>query len=159
MKNQKGFTLIELLITIAIVGILVSTALPSYMDFTAKARVTEMVAGLRSTMPEMSMYLAENGAYPNAHEYRQSDSRKILKAINVKYNMPRAHNYRSIEGGRLSPTVIRLSVSGRINSHNGWVRMILDKDGQVRAVYTNFPQKWTTSEVISESEFNNMWNG
>jgi type IV pilus assembly protein PilA len=65
-KVQKGFTLIELMIVVAIIGILAAVAIPSYQNYTLKAKFTEVVnaASPYKTGIELAV---QNGdaAFPN----------------------------------------------------------------------------------------------
>ena len=66
MKNkQQGFTLIELMIVVAIIGILASIAIPSYMDYTIRAQISEgLVLSAGAKMASIEYYV-ENGDWPN----------------------------------------------------------------------------------------------
>ncbi len=65
-KNKKGFTLVELVVVIAILGILAGIAVPRFMDATATARGSRIVADLRTLDSAATMYYAKTGAYPAA---------------------------------------------------------------------------------------------
>ena len=58
-----GFTLIELLVVMAIIGILLSIALPSYSSYIKKARRTEAKTTLMQTAQFMQRFYAANDSY------------------------------------------------------------------------------------------------
>ena len=63
-KIHNGLTLIELMIVIAIIGVIASIALPSYQDYTEKARVTLAVADIASIAIKAEAYWNDERAYP-----------------------------------------------------------------------------------------------
>jgi type IV pilus assembly protein PilA len=58
-RNSKGFTLIELLIVIAIIGILAAIALPAYMDYTKKTRLSECTNAMGSIKTGLTSWVSE----------------------------------------------------------------------------------------------------
>ncbi len=61
-KQQQGFTLIELMIVVAIIGILAAIAIPSYNDYTKKARFSEVLSLSNAYKTAVSVCYANTGA-------------------------------------------------------------------------------------------------
>jgi type IV pilus assembly protein PilA len=62
-KAQQGFTLIELMIVVAIIGILASIAIPSYQNYTRKARFTEVVMAATAPKSAVEVCAQTTGAF------------------------------------------------------------------------------------------------
>lgn len=63
-KRSRGFTLIELMITVAIIGILVSIALPSYSSYVQRAQRVNARNTLIQTAQWMERAATSTGTYP-----------------------------------------------------------------------------------------------
>ena len=62
-RFTKGFTLIEMMIAVAIIGILMAIALPSYRDYVTRARLTDAFTGLASVQPAAEQYWANGRTF------------------------------------------------------------------------------------------------
>lgn len=62
-KPSEGFTLIELMITVVIIGILASIALPSYSSYIARARRADARTQLTQAAQFMQRFYSANDSY------------------------------------------------------------------------------------------------
>jgi type IV pilus assembly protein PilA len=80
MRKKEGFTLIELMIVVAIVGILAAIAIPAYLDYTVKTKITEVTTAMDALAQSASEYHAARGEFPAA-TYGIAD----LAAVSTEY--------------------------------------------------------------------------
>ena len=68
-KNNKGFTLVEILVVVAIVGILVAIAVPSYRFILDSARRTSSIGALDVVKTELEAYAGDMMGYPSSIDF------------------------------------------------------------------------------------------
>lgn len=72
-RDQKGLTLIESMMVFAIIGILVTIAIPpayqAYEDSVAREQVTEALSLLEAAKPPITEFYSDNGRWPTKPEF------------------------------------------------------------------------------------------
>jgi len=122
--RQGGFTLVELMITIVIVGILASVAIPLYKGYTKRAIASEADAALGAIRTALRVYYAENNAYPNYSGWRRVPTIGVdvtTEDLTGKYFTERDYRYRKAGRGYVVRATGRGKAAGikRQIDHNG----------------------------------------
>ena len=66
-NKEKGFTLIELMIVVAIIGILAAVAIPAYMTYIQKSKLTSLVfPGMHAIETNIGLRYATQNAMPGS---------------------------------------------------------------------------------------------
>jgi general secretion pathway protein G len=76
---QRGFTLIELLVVMAIIGTLLTIAVPRYFHSIDRSKEAVLHQNLALTRQALDKYFGDNGKYPDALE--DLVTKKYLRSI------------------------------------------------------------------------------
>jgi general secretion pathway protein G len=77
--RRRGFTLIELLVVLAILGILLTLALPRYFSSVDKSKEAVLKENLTQMRDAISRYHADRGRYPDTLDSLATD--KYLRKV------------------------------------------------------------------------------
>ncbi|WP_054701659.1 prepilin-type N-terminal cleavage/methylation domain-containing protein [Desulfosarcina cetonica] len=64
--DHRGFTLIELMVVVAIMGVLVAIATPSFLSYRERARVAVAIVDIQNIQVAIENFYIDNNAYPNS---------------------------------------------------------------------------------------------
>lgn len=75
--TQRAFTLIELMVTVAIIGVLGSIAMPAYQDYQGEAKALQAISDIQNIEQRLEVYYSSgNNKYPPSLAEANAD--KIL---------------------------------------------------------------------------------
>jgi type IV pilus assembly protein PilE len=84
-RRAAGFTLVELLIAVAIMGILVAVAYPSYLESIRKGRRAEAISALTTLQQAQERFRANSPKYGNLNAPANAETLTNLPALTLKH--------------------------------------------------------------------------
>jgi prepilin-type N-terminal cleavage/methylation domain-containing protein len=65
MRTKRGFTLIELMIVVAIIGVLAAIAIPAYLDYTNRSKMSQVLIVFDAVAQGATEYHSALGFFPD----------------------------------------------------------------------------------------------
>ncbi|WP_372882286.1 type IV pilin protein [Psychromonas sp.] len=120
MEKNKGVTLTELLIVIAIIGILVGIALPSYQTHIQKGNRVAAQLALTKMAQQFERINARQGEYPTG-----TDGESVIDGIAAS-DGPDSYTFALTDDAVDTFTITATPVVGGINDGDecGWLRIV-----------------------------------
>ena len=134
MKNTRGFTLIELMIAVAIVGVLVAIAYPSYQNSLVKGTRGAAKAFLLEVAQKEQQYLLDNRTYFSANTEAQFSALGIA----IPREVSQHYTVAAVAPGGNPPT-FTVTASPTSSRMKGDGTLTIDQAG---AKTSQFANKW-----------------
>jgi len=139
VKNKRGFTLIELMIVVAIVGILAAIAIPAYLDYTVKAKLSEVTNALDALGQAACEYHTSMGNFP-ADITTMAQIRNTFASVSTAY-ATFSWDYVDDDTGNFIATIQNLSSA--VNGCNIVLQLAYDDtNGYTKTWAGNVPTKF-----------------
>lgn len=126
-RNQQGFTLIELMIVIAIIGILAALAIPTYQNYSNRAKFSEVI---RATAPYK---LAVEACVQKTSDISQCSTPGTngIPADFTGSNKSYTANITTSQNGVITATSQNITVSGMPGPYTYQITPLLQNNGQL----------------------------
>jgi len=113
--EESGFTLIEVLVTLIVIAVLLTIAIPSYLGFDGRANKSAAQANLRTVLPALAAYHADNDSYAGitlsaleSYDQAVSPDISVLSSSAAGYCLRSTHRgesyYKNGPGGDITAT-------------------------------------------------------
>ncbi len=89
-RGQGGFSMVELMIVMVIIAILGAIAVPSYQDYTRKARRSDAQTSLMSLRDRQEAYFSNNNTYATDLQLMGYDSATNIDSAEGHYTLAAA---------------------------------------------------------------------
>ena len=83
MRGQKGFSLVELMITVSLIGVVSSMAIPHYISSRRSARESVAVSNIRGLVSAEGAFLSTFGGYTQYASFSQLTTQGLIESTFV----------------------------------------------------------------------------
>jgi len=130
MSKLRGFTMIEVLLVAIIIAVLVSIAVPNYIQATERARAREAISTLNAMVAAERTYNAERRTYLDL----TSDAEwEAIGMENPNLNGQRSFDYTLTQGGGGFTATATRQPAGAVNATE---TITMTQDGTVGGTFT-----------------------
>lgn len=127
-SKTAGFTLIELMITVAIIGILVSLSVPTYLDYTVRAKVSEALQLAAAAKVSIAEFYISNGVLPATLEEAGIEDISTRYVQSIAYERDNDNDDGDSDEEKLDSGRLVLTLSDKVGGSASGKKMVVRAD-------------------------------